>query len=263
MVTGGTASLQTDATAVFENGSTVTLTGNLRLENPLTVVEASASFGGGGTLNNAAGRTLQLLDGANVGVLIKNQGTLELGASAGQVQGVDFQQDTAGLLEIELAGTGLNDFDRMTLIGQALLAGELNVSLLDGFSPVAGNAFSFLSAVGGVAGTFDAVSLPALTPGLSWSINYNPTNFQLLVVQALAGDFNGNGNVDAADYVVWRKGLGTTYTQNDYNVWRAHFGQTSGSGAGASANATVPEPATLLLLMFAAAGWCLWRRPAA
>ena len=205
IVTAGTASLATDATAVFENGSTVMLTGNLRLENPLTVVEAGASFASGGTLNNAAGRTLQLLDGANVGVLIKNQGTLELGALAGQIQGLDFQQDTAGLLEIELAGTGLDDFDRMTLIGQALLGGELNVSLLGGFSPVAGNAFSFLSAVGGVAGTFDTVSLPGLTAGLSWSINYNPTNVQLLVVQALPGDFNGDGNVNAADYVVWRK----------------------------------------------------------
>jgi hypothetical protein len=263
MVTGGTASLETDAAAVFENGSTVTLTGSLRLESPLTVVEAGASFAGGGMLNNVAGRTLQLLDGTNVGVLIKNQGTLELGASAGQVQGLDFQQDTAGLLEIELAGTGLNDFDRMTLIGQALLAGELNVSLLNGFSPVAGDAFSFLSAVGGVSGTFNTVSLPALAAGLSWSINYNPTNVQLLVSQALPGDFNGDGSVNAADYVVWRKGLGTAYTPNDYNFWRAHFGQTAGSGAGASANGAVPEPATLVLMMFAAAGWSLRRRRAA
>jgi hypothetical protein len=68
----------------------------------------------------------------------------------------------------------------------------------------------------------------------------------------LAGDFNQNGSVDAADYVVWGKGLGTTYTPNDYNVLRAHFGQTGGSGLGANANAAIPEPATLALLMFAA-----------
>jgi hypothetical protein len=267
VVTGGTASLEIDTTAIFESASTVTLTGNLRLENPLTVVDAGATFAGGGTLNNATGRTLQLLDGANVGVLINNQGTLELGQSAGQVQGLDFQQDPAGLLQIELAGIGLNDFDRITLIGQALLAGELNVSLLDDFSPVAGNAFTFLSAVGGVAGTFTAVSLPALTPGLSWSINYNPTNVQLLVVQALAGDFNGDGSVDAADYSVWRKGLGTIYTQNDYNVWRSHFGQMAGSGSALPSadplSAAVPEPATLILMILAAAGWSPRQRGAA
>jgi hypothetical protein len=77
------------------------------------------------------------------------------------------------------------------------------------------------------------------------------------------GDFDRNGIVDAADYVVWRKGLGTTYTQDDYNVWRAHFGQIAGSGAGAIANAAVPEPTTLVLLIFAAARWCLPRRLAA
>ena len=63
------------------------------------------------------------------------------------------------------------------------------------------------------------------------------------------GAFNGNGSVDAADYVVWRKGLGTIYTQTDFNVWRGNFGQPAGSGSGASANAAVPEPATLVLLM--------------
>src|SRR5262249_31257435 len=49
----------------------------------------------------------------------------------------------------------------------------------------------------------------------------------------LMGDYNHNSIVDAADYVVWRKGLGTIYTQADYNVWRARYGQTSGSGSGA------------------------------
>jgi hypothetical protein len=75
----------------------------------------------------------------------------------------------------------------------------------------------------------------------------------------IAGDYNSNGIVDAADYVVWRKGLGTIYTQNDYNVWRAHFGQPAGSGAGAITDSAVPEPTTLVLLMIAAAGGCLRR----
>jgi hypothetical protein len=194
------------------------------------------------------------LDGANVNVLVKNQGTLELGASPGQVQGLDFQQDPTGTLEIELAGTGLDDFDRMTLLGQAILGGELNVSLLNGFSPAAGNAFSFLSAVGGVTGTFNSVNLPPLGAGLSWSLSYNPTNVQLSVIQALAGDFDGDGRVDAADYVVWRKYDGTP---TGYNTWRAHFGQTAGSGSaghplGASAGSlsvAVPEPISLGLLL--------------
>ena len=82
-------------------------------------------------------------------------------------------------------------------------------------------------------------------------------------IAPVQGDYNGDGKIDAADYVVWRKGLGTIYTQADYDVWRAHFGQTAGSGAGALANAAVPEPTTLLLLMLAVVGSCLKRGRAA
>jgi uncharacterized membrane protein len=69
------------------------------------------------------------------------------------------------------------------------------------------------------------------------------------LVSVAAGDFNGNGTVDAADYVLWRNGLGTTYTQSDYNVWRTHFGQTAGSSSGANGNAAAPEPTFLNLLL--------------
>jgi glycosidase len=72
----------------------------------------------------------------------------------------------------------------------------------------------------------------------------------------LPGDYNHDGILDAADYVVWRK---TDGTQAGYNTWRAHFGHPIGSGTGAIANTAVPEPTTLMLLMFAAADWCLRR----
>jgi uncharacterized protein YjbI with pentapeptide repeats len=74
------------------------------------------------------------------------------------------------------------------------------------------------------------------------------------VVPELPGDFNSDGAVDAADYVVWRK---TGGAPEDYNTWRAHFGQTTGSGSVAGVNAAVPEPTTLALLMLAVAGWYL------
>jgi hypothetical protein len=38
------------------------------------------------------------------------------------------------------------------------------------------------------------------------------------------GDFNGNGVVDAADYVVWRDNMGGSRTQTDYSVWKSNFG---------------------------------------
>jgi len=76
------------------------------------------------------------------------------------------------------------------------------------------------------------------------------------------GDYNHSGVIDTADYAIWRKGLGPTYTQSDYNRWRARFGLNSSSGSGADANTAVPEPATLSLLILAAISLCLWRSAA-
>jgi probable HAF family extracellular repeat protein len=75
----------------------------------------------------------------------------------------------------------------------------------------------------------------------------------LLTPNPLPGDYNGNGVVDAADYVVWRKSGGTPIA---YDAWRGHFGQTAGSGAALPSAeplwAPVPEPAasTMLLIGF-------------
>jgi hypothetical protein len=62
------------------------------------------------------------------------------------------------------------------------------------------------------------------------------------------GDFNDDGIVDAADYVVWRKNTGGTYTAADYNNWRANFGASLGSGANSQ---SVPEPGRVLHLVLA------------
>ena len=86
----------------------------------------------------------------------------------------------------------------------------------------------------------------------------------------LPGDFNHNGEVDAADYAVWRKSLtqsgpGLAADANndlvvdlaDYNIWRANFG-TSAASTTAMYAAAVPEPtagtlALLVILMMSAA----------
>jgi serpin B len=72
----------------------------------------------------------------------------------------------------------------------------------------------------------------------------------------LAGDFNGDGVVDAADFIVWRKEDGT---QAGYERWRAHFGRTS-SGAHSLSSAAVPEPASVILCLTAVVIACARRR---
>ncbi|HEX4412653.1 MAG TPA: laminin B domain-containing protein [Lacipirellulaceae bacterium] len=76
---------------------------------------------------------------------------------------------------------------------------------------------------------------------------------------ALPGDYNRNGVVDAADYVLWRDTLGQAGTNlaadgngngmvdaGDFDVWRSHFSRTAASGT-ALDTATVPEPQITIL----------------
>jgi T5SS/PEP-CTERM-associated repeat protein len=159
------------------------------------------------------------------------------------IQGNYTQTDT-GALDIELAST--SSLDRLTISGTASLNGALDVILFNGFVPTVGNSFDLLTASAGISGVFSSVNLPPLLIGPNgpfWTVVYTPTDVILELVSSLPGDFNHNHVVDAADYVVWRKGLGTTYSQSDYAVWRAHYGQTAGSGSGTIANSAVPEPA--------------------
>jgi cytochrome c peroxidase len=88
----------------------------------------------------------------------------------------------------------------------------------------------------------------------------------------LAGDYNGDGVVDAKDYDVWRQNFGDTTSlvadgngdgvvnAADYVVWRGNLGHTwqslaTGSSL-AAGNSVVPEPTTMALGI-AAISWMI------
>jgi hypothetical protein len=82
----------------------------------------------------------------------------------------------------------------------------------------------------------------------------------VLISDGLPGDFNRDGSVDAADYVVWRAEFGragnlasdanedNAVDADDYAFWRANFGRTE-STAGAAALVAVPEPGGMVLMI--------------
>ena len=81
------------------------------------------------------------------------------------------------------------------------------------------------------------------------------------VTTGVPGDYNGNGVVDAADYVLWRKGGPLqnevhdpgTVSAEDYTEWRAPLWQYSGSGARSGAVRPFPNWQALYCLHW------LWR----
>ncbi|HJQ79664.1 MAG TPA: hypothetical protein VJ828_06895 [Lacipirellulaceae bacterium] len=126
--------------------------------------------------------------------------------------------------------------------------------------------------------------------GTSGVFGYTESPFRTLFAidnfraeEALAGDYNRDGSVDAADYVVWRATLGEQSPQlepgpsfkvisfgkmsangavsgncnhttsncevideADYEIWRGNFGETvSDSGTGSAA--AVPEPSSIVM----------------
>lgn len=90
---------------------------------------------------------------------------------------------------------------------------------------------------GGATALFDGShnALPALD---AFAITFVP------------GDFNHDHVVNAADYTVWRNGLGSLYDEADYDDWKTNFGSGAGSGSGGYSGAArfaVPEPALLVL----------------
>src|SRR5262245_36372870 len=114
-----------------------------------------------------------------------------------------------------------------------------------------GNAFN--TSVFGVGNNGDLQFTFGLVGGLLLT-----GNVTYVTSAAVLGDYNNNGIVDAADYVLWRNGgplqnEGMTpgsVTPEDYTFWRSRFGATSGSGT-ASGSGAVPEPVSETALVFA------------
>jgi hypothetical protein len=79
------------------------------------------------------------------------------------------------------------------------------------------------------------------------------------VAPSLDGDYNDDGFVDTADFVVWQKFNGTSadlpndpnpvpIDNDQYTTWQTHFGESNAGAGGADRSTTVPEPSHWWLL---------------
>jgi hypothetical protein len=145
----------------------------------------------------------------------------------------------------------------------------IDVALMGGFTPTVGATFDLLkaSAFGSTGtgttqnvGTGTGFTLAAEDAGV-FSVAVVTSGVSKILratylggPAGVAGDYNGNGVVDMADYVLWRNGgpLQNDPTPGvqaaDYTFWRSRFGATSGSGSALGSVTAVPEPTAGLLL---------------
>ena len=97
-----------------------------------------------------------------------------------------------------------SQYDQIKVTGQLVLAGDLNVVLLDGFEPQPGQSFQLFD--GELSGSLDYLNLPVLPNGEQWntsSVNTNgtitvtpePSSFALLAA----------GTAGLLGYCAWRR----------------------------------------------------------
>jgi T5SS/PEP-CTERM-associated repeat protein len=192
-------------------------------------------------------------DGTIVGSVLVN-GVVAPGTSPGKLHITgNYAHNSTGRLQIEIASPA--SFDGLDVLGYIGLDGSLEVSLIGGYVPVGTKSFDILDWTGGLSFTFDSIQLPTLGGMLTWNTSQLYTTGVLSVIgpPPPPGDFNEDSKVDAADYVWWRKNGGT---QQQFNLWRANFGNMAGSGASVSTDgstpANVPEPSLAIPMLSAA-----------
>jgi hypothetical protein len=150
----------------------------------------------------------------------------------------------SGAIEIEIAGNGAIEYDAVWVDGTLAAGGSLNV-LLDDYSPVEGDVFEIFS-FGLATGEFD-LNLPELASGLAWDSSELLVSGALSVVAAVAqdGDFDGDGDVDGRDFLMWQRGeTNEPHSPTELEQWQ------NGYNAGQlNASTAVPEPSSLMLMM--------------
>jgi hypothetical protein len=182
-----TIQVQVNRFLTFESTSTTTLNQNLVLHSNNAKIKTGATFTGNGALTIASDSHLVMEPSANANILLDVQGAFRPGDfnSVGVATVKDYQQAATGQLYVELTGTALNQYDRVSSTGLAVIDGYLEIDIDGGFVPALGQTFNILSASGGVTGKFDSLDVSGAPNGLTFKIKYLPTIVQ---VEVIAGE---------------------------------------------------------------------------
>ena len=125
-----------------------------------------------GTINGAGTLNLGSATLTNNGILAPGDGVNGTGTLT--ITG-NLTQGGTGQMNMQLAGTGAGQFDKIAVSGTANLGGTLNMSTVGAYTGNAGDSFQLLT-YGASVGTFAAVNPPS---GLGGTPTYNASDFFL------------------------------------------------------------------------------------
>jgi hypothetical protein len=132
----------------------------------------------GGILNIQGGT---LTGWGTINADLVNAGAVDLGSAAGvlTVNG-NYTQTATGTLTLEVGGVAAGTlFDQLDVRDGAALTGTLNVSLVNGFNPLAGQVFDAVH-FGSESGGFATVNLPTSDGVLAFTTQFTPNSLELV-----------------------------------------------------------------------------------
>lgn len=256
-------------------------TGSFTVNGGMSLVNGDVATPVGVAITNSSTGAISATSGSELQADVVSDGYMELFGST-VTRGVTLRAGSSTFADaaqvgslVQEAGATLNfrlfgptTFDDLTVVNTATFDPNavFAVSLENGYTPTAGTTFPVFGSGSTITGTptfdFTAASLPS---GLAWGVTFDPGLLQVSVVSVpvLAGDYNSDGFVDAADYTRWRDNVGAaagTLTNDpaggtigaaQYTQWAQNYGNDNNQ---ALTNSTsVPEPSAAVLLALAAA----------
>ena len=178
---GGIVNLEKTGDGTWMVSGANTYTGTTSVADGTLLVNGTHT--GGGAYTVAAGATLGGT-GSTSGALtvngVVNPGTTGAGTLTVNGNGTFANGSTA---LFQLGGTTVGQFDKLSLTGTLAAGGTLDIDLINGFTPTAGNSFDLLDFTT-ASGTF-ALSLPTLGGGLSWNTSQLLTTGTISVAAAI------------------------------------------------------------------------------
>jgi hypothetical protein len=170
------------------SGGRILMTGAARIENLGTFraeVDNSVVWNGGsgqtfdnqGTFIKASSAGTTTIGSS---VTFNNSGTVDLQSGILSISGSYSPAGTSSL-NIAIGGTAVGtEYARLAVGGSAALAGSLNLSLVNGFSPATPDTFTIVT-YASRTGAFDPITGLEIGDGRSFGVEYNSSNVRLVV----------------------------------------------------------------------------------